>query len=457
MTEWHPLSWRDRPIKQGVTYPDEALLDTTLTRLRTLPPLVTSWEVERLKEILAEAQEGRRFVLQGGDCAETLDDCQPDLISAKMKILLQMSLVLVHSTMKPVVRIGRMAGQYAKPRSQAWEVRQTADGEVKLPNYFGDLFNRNEFTAESRAFDPTLMLTGYQHASMTLNFVRSLAEGGFADLHHPEQWDLDFFENADLSDELRAEYQRSSADLSRALRFMEAMGEVAVDDLNRIDFYTCHEGLNLHYESAQCHRVPRREKPYLLTTHLPWIGERTRQLDHAHVEFFSGIANPVGVKVGPTATVEEVVGVVDALNPSDEPGKIVLITRQGVANVKTTLPPILEGIKKSGRKVLWIVDPMHGNTRKSAEGIKTRSFADIQNEIAFTLDAHEAAGTILGGVHFEMTGEDVTECTGGAAGIRDEDLSLNYATACDPRLNYRQALEMAFLLGRRMRADQARL
>lgn len=456
MTDWHPLSWRDVPIKQGVTYADEALLDTTLTRLRKLPPLVTSYEIEHLKELLAEAQEGKRFILQGGDCAETLDDCQPDLVSAKMKILLQMSLVLVHSTMKPVVRIGRLAGQYAKPRSQAWEVRQTSDGEVKLPNYFGDLFNRSAFTPESRAFDPTLMLTGYQHAAMTLNFVRSLAKGGFADLHHPEQWDLSFFGNADLSDELRAEYQRSSKNLSRALRFMEAMGEVSIDDLNRVDFFTSHEGLNLHYESAQCHTVPRRDRPYLLTTHLPWIGERTRQIDHAHVEFFKGIANPVGVKVGPTATVEEVLGVIDVLNPRDEPGKIVLITRQGMSNVKTTLPPILRGISKAGRKVLWIVDPMHGNTRKSAEGIKTRSFDDIQKEIAWTLDAHEEAGTHLGGVHFEMTGEDVTECTGGAAGIRDEDLSLNYATACDPRLNYRQALEMAFLLGRRMRADQAR-
>ena len=457
MSTWHPLSWRDVPIKQGVTYSDPDLLERTLERLRQLPPLVTSWEVERLKSQLAEAQEGRRFVLQGGDCAETLDDCQPKLISAKMKILLQMSLVLVHSTMKPVVRIGRLAGQYAKPRSQAWEVRKTGEGELKLPNYFGDLVNRAEFTAEARAFDPTLMLRGYQHASMTLNFVRSLAHAGFADLHHPEQWDLAFFQNAVLSDELRDEYQRSSADLSRALRFMEAMGEVAIDDLKSVDFYTCHEGLNLHYESAQCHRVPRRRDPYLLTTHLPWIGERTRQLDHAHVEFFRGVANPIGVKVGPTATLEDVLGVIQALNPRDEPGKIVLITRQGVANVRRTLRPLLEGVRVSGRRVLWIVDPMHGNTIKSASGIKTRSFDDIQNEIAWTLDAHEAAGTILGGVHFEMTGEDVTECTGGAAGITEEDLSLNYATACDPRLNYRQALEMAFLLGRRMRADQARV
>jgi len=456
MGSWHPLSFRDRPIAQGVTYPDEALLESTLARLRQLPPLVTSWEVERLKHHLAEAQEGRRFVLQGGDCAETIADCQPHLIAAKMKILLQMSLVLVHSTMKPVVRIGRMAGQYAKPRSQPWETRTNGDGETRLPNYFGDLVNRAEFTAEARAFDPSLMLSGYQHAALTLNFVRSLTDGGFADLHHPEQWDLSFFENADLSDALRDEYQQSSQDLSRALRFMEALGEVSVDELTRVEFYTCHEGLNLHYESAQTHRVPRRDGHYLLTTHMPWIGERTRQLDHAHVEFFRGIANPVGCKVGPTATVEDVVGLAKALNPRDEPGKLVLISRMGVDNVKDRLPPLLEGVKRSGRRVLWVVDPMHGNTRKSGNGYKTRSFDDIQRELAWTLDAHAAVGTILGGVHFEMTGEDVTECTGGAAGITEDDLSLNYATACDPRLNYRQALEMAFLLGRRMRADQAK-
>ena len=456
MSTWHPLSFRDRPIAQGVDYPDSDKLEATLVRLRQLPPLVTSWEVERLKSHLAEAQEGRRFVLQGGDCAETLADCQPHLISAKMKILLQMSLVLVHSTMKPVVRIGRMAGQYAKPRSQKWEVRATSNGDITLPNYFGDLVNRSGFDAESRAFDPTLMLTGYQHAAMTLNFVRSLMDGGFADLHHPEQWDLAFFENAVLSEELRAEYQRSSRDLARALRFMEALGELSVDELSRVEFYTCHEGLNLHYESAQTHTVPRREGTYLLTTHMPWIGERTRQLDHAHIEFFRGIANPIGVKVGPTATVDDVVGLCDALNPRDEPGKLVLISRMGVDKVKTCLPPLLQSVRKTGRRVLWVVDPMHGNTRQSKSGFKTRSFDDIQREIAWTLDAHADAGTILGGVHFEMTGEDVTECTGGAAGITDDDLSLNYATACDPRLNYRQALEMAFLLSRRMRADQAK-
>ena len=449
MSIWHPLSFREFPISQGVEYPDQEALEAAVHRLRQLPPLVTSWEVERLREHIAEAQEGKRFILMGGDCAETIADCQPAAISNKMKILLQMSLVLVHSTMKPVVRVGRMAGQYAKPRSKPWEVR----GDVKLPNYFGDLVNREEFTPEARAFDPSLMLQGYHHAAMTLNFVRSLTEGGFADLHHPENWDLSFFDEADLSDELRAEYQQSGADLSRALRFMEALGELSIDDLTRVDFYTCHEGLNLHYESALTQAVPRREGHYLLSTHLPWIGERTRQLDRAHVEFFRGINNPVGVKVGPTATVEEVVGLSKALNPEDAPGKLVLISRMGVANVREKLRPLLDSVRKSGRKVLWVVDPMHGNTQMADSGFKTRSFDAICDEIAWTLDAHTEAGTILGGVHFELTGEDVTECTGGAAGITDADLATNYATACDPRLNYRQALEIAFLLGRRMRAD----
>jgi 3-deoxy-7-phosphoheptulonate synthase len=451
MSTWHPLSFHDFPISQGITYPDPEALEAALARLRLLPPLVTSWEVERLKQHIADAQEGKRFILMGGDCAETIEDCQPAVISAKMKILLQMSLVLIHSTMKPVVRIGRMAGQYAKPRSQPWEIR----GDQKLQNYFGDLVNRSEFTPEARAFDPNLLLSGYHHASMTLNFVRSLTEGGFADLHHPEQWDLSFLDQADLSDELRTEYMKSSADLSRALRFMEALGELSIDDLTRVEFYTCHEGLNLHYESAQTHVVPRREGHYLLTTHLPWIGERTRQLDRAHVEFFRGINNPIGVKVGPTATVDDVIGLADALNPRDEPGKLVLISRMGVAHVKECLRPLLDSVRQTGRKVLWVVDPMHGNTQTAANGFKTRSFDAICDEIAWTLDAHAEAGTILGGVHFELTGEDVTECTGGAAGITEADLPTNYATACDPRLNYRQAMEIAFLLGRRMRSDLA--
>lgn len=448
---WSPESWKAKHAAQAVHYADPHALDAAVGKLQTLPPLVTSWEIESLKKQLAEAQEGRRLVLQGGDCAETLDDCRPEVISNKLKILLQMSLVLVHGSMRPIVRIGRFAGQYAKPRSKPMETRLGSFGEeIALPSYYGDLVNRMEFTPEKRTADPRLLVEAYQHASMTLNFIRSLSAGGFADLHHPEQWDLSFFEQADLSDELREEYQQTSRRLADALRFMEALGETTVDDLTRVTFYTSHEGLNLHYESAQTRSVPRRTGYWDLTTHMPWIGERTRQLDGAHVEFFRGIENPVGVKVGPTCEPEELLRLIEALNPSNEPGKMVIITRMGADRVADRLPPLLAAVKRSGRRVLWISDPMHGNTQSTGSGIKTRSFQDIVREVEASMDIHAAEGTVFGGVHFELTGEDVTECIGG--GITEADLRTNYASACDPRLNYRQSLEMAFRITRRLRA-----
>lgn len=448
---WSPDSWKTKQAAQAITYPDAKALESAVAKLRTLPPLVTSWEVEALKRKLAEAQRGERFVLQGGDCAETLDDCRPEIISNKLKILLQMSLVLVHGSMRPVVRIGRFAGQYAKPRSSPVETRVNELGEtITLPSYYGDLVNRAEFTPHARIADPKLLVEAYEHAAMTLNFIRSLSGGGFADLHRPEQWDLSFFGHADLDDELRAEYQRTSQQLAEALRFMEALGETTVDELTRVEFYTSHEGLNLHYESAQTRRVPRREGWWDLTTHLPWIGERTRQLTGAHVEFFRGIENPVGVKIGPSTTPDELLRLIDVLNPKDEPGKLVLITRMGASAVADRLPPLLSAVKRAGRRVLWICDPMHGNTKLTDRGIKTRSFADILREVETCMDVHAAEGTVFGGVHFELTGEDVTECIGG--GITEADLSTNYASACDPRLNYRQSLEMAFRITRRLRA-----
>jgi len=452
---WSPNSWKSKEAAQAVSYADPNALGAALEKLHSLPPLVTSWEIERLREQLAEAQEGKRFVLQGGDCAEMLLECRPELISSKLKILLQMSLVLVHGTTKPVVRIGRFAGQYAKPRSRRMETRTTALGEeISLPSYFGDLINHAEFTPEGRIADPQLLVQGYQHAAMTLNFIRSLCAGGFADLHHPEQWDLSFMEHATLSADLRAEYQRTSQQLAEALRFMEALGEISVDELSRVTFFSSHEGLNLHYESAQTREVPRRAGHWDLTTHLPWIGERTRQLEGAHIEFFRGIQNPVGIKIGSTCQPDELIALIDALNPTDLPGKIVLISRLGARNVGDTLPALLRAVKREGRRVLWISDPMHGNTHATQSGIKTRSFDDILSEIESVMDAHEAEGTIFGGVHFELTGEDVTECVGGAANVTEDDLSKNYASACDPRLNYRQALEMAFRIARRMRASR---
>lgn len=448
--QWHPDSWRTRPISHDVAYPDAGQLTRAVDDLRALPPLVTSWEIERLKAEIAEAQAGKRFILQGGDCAETLNDCRSETIANKLKILLQMSLALVYGGKKPVTRIGRFAGQYAKPRSNPLE-EGTVDGKpATLPSYFGDMFNRAEFTAEARKPDPSLMVRAYKHAALTLNFIRALTEGGFADLHHPEYWDLSFFGHASLSSQQRAEYERMTSTLADGLRFMEALGERAVDDLTRVEFFTSHEGLSLEYESAQTRRVPRREGFYDLTTHLPWIGERTRDADGAHVEFFRGIANPVGVKIGPSIAPEVLLRLIDRLNGTGEAGKLVLITRMGAERVEKTLPPLVEVVRRGGKRVLWMCDPMHGNGIKTAGGIKTRSFDAILRELELTFDILRTGSAHLGGVHFELTGDDVTECVGGAAGIGETDLTRNYASPCDPRLNYQQALEMAFLLARKM-------
>ena len=442
---WTPDSWRSRPHAQEVAYPDAAALESAVAKLRGLPPLVTSWEIERLRSFLAQAEAGERFVLQGGDCAETLDDCRPATITNKLKILLQMSLVLVHGLKKPVVRIGRFAGQYAKPRSSPTETRNGAT----LPSYFGDLVNRAEFTQEARTPDPRMLVRGYQHAAMTLNFIRALVEGGFADLHHPEYWDLSFFHP--LPPDLKAEYQQMSANLADGLKFMEALGEQRVEELTRVEFFTSHEGLNLLYESAQTRRVPRREGFYDLTAHLPWIGDRTRDVAGAHVEFFRGVRNPVGLKLGANATPDQLSALAAALNPANEPGKLVLISRPGASNVERVLPPLIERLARENRKALWLCDPMHGNTTTTSSGLKTRNFDAIRSELEATLAVHERLSSRLGGVHFELTGDDVTECTGGAAGVTEAQLSTNYASACDPRLNYQQALELAFVLAKRMR------
>ncbi len=451
LASWSPQSWTKRPAAHQAPYDDAAALNAVVERLHALPPLVTSWEIERLRGMLAEAQEGRRFVVQGGDCAETLADCTPQTITNKLKILLQMSLVLVHGAKRPVVRIGRFAGQYAKPRSSQTESRPGPNGQsVELPSYFGDLVNRADFTAEARRADPELMLIAYQHAAMTLNFIRALVAGGFADLHHPEYWDLQFLRHAGLPDQVRAEYQQASAQLAEALRFMEALGETSIDELTRVEFFTSHEGLNLLYESAQTRTVPRREGHYDLTTHMPWIGERTRNVDGAHVEFFRGVRNPLGVKIGPDAKAEDVVDLVKILNPANESGRISLIVRMGADRIDASLPKLIDGVQQAGPRVLWMCDPMHGNGMRTKSGIKTRDFDAILAELERTFDIHNRMGTYLGGVHFEMTGEDVTECVGGAAGVHEDDLTRNYTSLCDPRLNYQQAMELAFHIARRI-------
>ncbi len=450
---WTPESWKSKVDAQAVAYADPIALENACNRLRGLPPLVTSWEIERLKKFLAEAQQGKRFVVQGGDCAETLADCQSGIIANKLKILLQMSLVMVHEGKRPVVRIGRFAGQYAKPRTSAVESRE---GVVR-PSYFGDMVNRADFSESGRRPDPENMVVAYSYAAMTLNFVRSLSAGGFADVHHPEYWELSFFRGARVPSSLHEEYERTTRQLAEALHFMEVLGEGSVDELKRVEFYSSHEGLNLHYESAQTRRVPRREGWYDLTTHFPWVGERTRALDGAHVEFFRGIANPIAVKLGPSVTADQALRLIDALNPENEPGKLALITRMGASRVGDVLPGLVEVVKRSGRLVLWICDPMHGNTQSAPSGLKTRDFNHILREVETTFDVHDACGTYLGGVHFELTGEDVTECLGGAAGITVDDLDRNYASACDPRLNYRQALEMGFRIAKRLSRNAPRL
>ncbi len=447
--DWSPESWRTRLDPQQVLYPDRAAVERAVLKLRSLPPLVTSFEIEKLKSQIAQAQAGQRFLLQGGDCAERLDDCRPEHITSRLKILLQMSLVLVHGMGKPVIRVGRFAGQYAKPRSSLTETREVNGSSQTLPSYFGDLVNGEAFDESVRTPDPHMMVRGYQHAAMTINFVRALIDGGFADLHHPEYWDLRFFGSAALSEDGRRSYQSMSRELASALRFMENLGEKAVDDLTRVDFFTSHEGLNLLYESAQTRTVPRRQGFYNLTTHLPWIGERTRGLDGAHVEYFRGIRNPIGVKLGPKADADEVVRLLNVLNPSREPGRMVLIVRIGAKEVGQKLEPLLQNVNKAGSPVLWVCDPMHGNTRSTTTGRKTRNVDDIYAELAQSVDIHAKIGTHLGGVHFELTGEDVTECVGGASGVTEEDLDQNYSSALDPRLNYAQSLELAFLLSKK--------
>lgn len=449
---WSPESWTRRQSAEELQfhYSDPGVLRAARDRLAQLPPLVTSWEIEKLRAHIAQAQRGERFILQGGDCAEMLDLCRPDLIANKLKILLQMSLVLIHGLRVPVTRVGRFAGQYAKPRSSPTETREIDGKPCTLPSYFGDLVNRIGFDERSRTPDPMLMVEGYMHAAMTLNFIRSLLDAGFADLHHPEYWDLSFFHNASVTPMRRAQYENMSRTLADGIAFMQNLGEQRLEDSSRVDFYTSHEGLNLYYEQAQTRTVPRRSGHYDLSTHLPWIGERNRQLDGPHIEFFRGIDNPVGVKVGPSMQPGELIRLIDALNPANTPGKLILIARMGAGKVADGLPPLLEKVKSEGRAVLWMSDPMHGNGQTTSTGIKTRSFDDILSELEQAVDAHHEAGTMLGGVHFELTGEDVTECIGGGSGITEEDLSRNYVSLCDPRLNYQQSLELAFLLAQKM-------
>ncbi len=433
--DWRPDSWQSKPATQQPAYPDAERLQAVLAQLRTLPPLVTSWEVNALRQQIARAQEGELFVLQGGDCAESFDDCRPEIITNRLKVLLQMSLVLVHGMRKRVVRIGRFAGQYAKPRSADLETR---NGQ-SLPSYRGDLVNAPAFTTASRMPDPQRLLEGHMRSAMTINFVRGLIDGGFADLHHPEYWDLDWVQHSPLA----AEYQASVDALGDSLRFMETLAGQGLGELSRVDFYTSHEALLLWYEQAQTRQVPRAPGWYNLSTHFPWIGLRTADLGGAHVEYCRGIRNPIGVKVGAAMDADWLLGLCRTLNPDNEPGRLTLIHRLGATKIGDHLPRLIETVRKAGHRVLWVCDPMHGNTISTDNGLKTRPFESILSELMQAFDLHAACGSHLGGVHLELTGEDVTECTGGARNLSATDLERAYRSTVDPRLNYEQALELA--------------
>lgn len=457
MATWNPHSWQALPAAQQPDYPNPSELERVVAQLRRLPPLVVPEEVDRLRSLLAEAAMGKRFLLQGGDCAEQFKDCNGEAIADRLRVLLQMSVVLTHSGRRPVVRVGRIAGQYAKPRSGTTEKVRVGTKEIELPVYRGDLINTLEATAKARKADPERMLQAYFHASATLNHIRALIEGGFADLHHPERWEL--------HQQSTEAYREVLEEVRESLEFLEALGGVERGTLERIDFFTSHEALLLPFEEALTRWVPdtagggpglsslaRGGRYYNLGAHMLWVGERTRDLSGAHLEYLRGIRNPIGVKLGPSATGAHLKELLQMLDDSHSPGRITLITRFGASSIRELLPPLIHAAKRSGHTVLWSCDPMHGNTVKTLGGLKTRHFEAVLSELRQAFEIHLAEGSQLGGVHFELTGEAVTECLGGNAGVAEADLPRAYETGCDPRLNGAQSLEMAFLIAGMLRS-----
>ncbi len=432
---WEPTSWQALNAAQQANYPDEKHLAEVVAELKKLPPIVTSWEVDKLSEHIAAAQRGEVFILQGGDCAESFSDCSSESIVAKLKILLQMSTVMQYGLKKPVVRVGRMAGQYAKPRSADLESKNGQE----LPSYRGDIINRSPFTSDDRVPDPKLILRGYERAALTMNFVRSLIDGGFVDLHHPEYWDLDWLGHSEMADR----YNKIISTITESIDFIESTSGRPLFLSQKAEIYAAHEGLHLPYEQSQTRYIERTGNWYNLTTHFPWIGMRTAELEGAHVEYFRGVANPMGIKIGPGMTSEWLQGLLTILNPDKLPGRITLIHRFGANAIEKHLPGLIEAVNDIKSPVLWVCDPMHGNTESTADGTKTRRFENISSELESAFKVHKKMGTYLGGVHLELTGENVTECTGGARGLSDEDLSKAYKSQVDPRLNYEQAMEIA--------------
>ena len=447
--KWAPDTWRNFPVQQMPSYPDTAKLATAEQRLAGFPPLVFAGEARKLKKKLAKVSEGKGFLLQGGDCAESFAEHSADNIRDFFRVFLQMAVVLTFAGGQPVVKVGRIAGQFAKPRSSPTE---TIEG-VEYPIYRGDIVNDSEPTMAGRVPDPERQIMAYRQSAATLNLLRAFAQGGYANLEHVHQWTLGFLKDSPASDQ----YKELSDRITEAMGFMRACGITAetAPQLRSTDFFTSHEALLLGYEQAMT-RVDSTSGDYYATSgHMLWIGDRTRQLDHAHVEFARGVKNPIGLKCGPSLKPDELIKLIDVLNPENEPGRLTLIARFGADKVEKHLPELIRAVKREGRVVVWSCDPMHGNTIKSTSGYKTRPFDSILKEVRGFMAIHQAEGTHAGGIHVEMTGKDVTECTGGLRALRDEDLNDRYHTFCDPRLNAAQALELAFLVAEELKKEQA--
>ena len=421
---------------QQPTYADESARDAAVETLRRMPPLVFAGECDQLRDRLAAVSRGEAFLLQGGDCAETFEGVTADNVRNKLRVLLSMAVVLTYAASVPVVKVGRLAGQYAKPRSSDTETR---DG-VTLPAYRGDAVNGFDFTAEARAHDPQRLVDVYHASSATLNLARAFTTGGYADLRQMHSWNTDFVRNSPVGDR----YQRLVSEIDKALAFMDAIG-VDPDEFHTVDFFSSHEALILEYEQAMTRIDQRTSRPYDVSGHFVWIGERTRQLDGAHVELLSRIANPVGVKLGPTSSADDAIALYEKLNPEHIPGKVTFVTRFGAGKIRDGLPPLIEKVTASGLEVAWVCDPMHGNTFEASTGYKTREFDDVIDEVRGFFEVHRSLGTWPGGLHVELTGDDVTECLGGGMRVSAEDLATRYETLCDPRLNRAQSLELAFL------------
>ena len=447
-TTWAPDSWRGMPIQQVPDYDDQQGLTAAEATLATAPPLVFAGEARRLKEQLGQVASGGAFLLQGGDCAESFAEFHPNNIRDTFRVLLQMAIVLTFGAACPVVKVGRMAGQFAKPRSAPTE---TLD-DVELPSYRGDIINGIEFEAGARRPDPERLVRAYYQAASTLNLLRAFAQGGFADLEKVHQWTLEF-----VSDSAQGNrYEALAARIDETLGFMRACGlsPETVPQMRETDFYTSHEALLLHYEQPLTRVDSLTGQWYDCSAHLLWIGDRTRQLDGAHVEFLRGVHNPVGIKCGPGLEIDDLLRLIEVLNPDNEPGRLTLISRMGAEQVERALPPLIRAVAREGRDVVWSCDPMHGNTIKSASGYKTRPFDRILAEVRGFFAAHRAEGTHAGGIHIEMTGQDVTECIGGAQAIDDSRLGDRYHTHCDPRLNADQAIELAFLMAEQLKEER---